>query len=90
MEGNINYCAEVFTNVTCVVKADAEYPIVSAASIYAKVSRDQKMATYAHQFPGYGFAEHVGYGTKVHLAALLQLGITPLHRRSYKPIQAFV
>lgn len=90
MDGNINYCPNVFTQVTCAVKADADYPVVSAASIYAKVRRDQKMANYAEVFPGYGFAEHVGYGTKVHLVALQQLGITPLHRRSYKPIKAFV
>jgi ribonuclease HII len=90
MDGNINYCPEKYTDVQCIVKADADYPIVSAASIFAKVSRDQKMAQYAEEFPGYCFAEHVGYGTKVHLAALNSLGITPLHRRSYKPIQAFV
>lgn len=90
MDGNINYCPEQFTNVQCIVKADADYPIVSAASIFAKVSRDQKMAQFAEQFPGYGFAEHVGYGTKVHLAALQTLGVTELHRRSYKPIQAFL
>jgi ribonuclease HII len=90
MDGNINYCPEQFTNVQCIVKADAAYPIVSAASIYAKVSRDQKMGQFAEQFPGYGFAEHVGYGTKAHLAALQTLGVTELHRRSYKPIQAFL
>lgn len=90
MDGNINYCPQSFRNVQCIVKADADYPIVSAASIYAKVSRDQKMGQFAEQFPGYGFAEHVGYGTKVHLAALQSLGVTELHRRSYKPIQAFL
>ncbi len=90
MDGSFNYCAPKYTQVTCVVKADATYPIVSAASIFAKVSRDQKMGQFAEQYPGYGFENHVGYGTKTHLLALQQFGITALHRRSYKPIQAFL
>jgi ribonuclease HII len=87
MDGNINYCAPEFTNVQCVVDADATHPIVSAASIYAKVLRDRYMAQAAIDYPGYGFEKHVGYGTKVHQLALATLGICELHRQSYKPVQ---
>jgi ribonuclease HII len=90
MDGNINYCAPDFTNVSCVVKGDSEYPVVSAASIYAKVLRDKAMADNALLFPGYGFELHVGYGTAMHAKALASLGVTTLHRLSYKPVKAFV
>jgi ribonuclease HII len=90
MDGHINYCADEFTNVTCVIKADALHPIVGAASIYAKVARDNYMTKIALQFPEYGFEKHVGYGTAAHLQALRTLGVCDLHRRSYKPIQQFV
>lgn len=86
MDGNINYCAPSFTNVQAVIKADNDYPIVSAASIYAKVLRDNKMAELAKEYEGYGFESHVGYGTKVHLQAMQKLGICDLHRKSYKPV----
>lgn len=90
MDGNINYCPVEFTNAECVIDADATQPIVSAASIYAKVTRDNKMAELSRQFPGYGFESHVGYGTKAHKEALESLGVCILHRRSYKPIKAYL
>lgn len=86
MDGNINYCDVVFTKAKAVIKADNLHPIVSAASIYAKVLRDNEMAEQARIYQGYGFESHVGYGTKSHLQAMQKLGICDLHRKSYKPV----
>lgn len=89
MDGNINYCSLDFTNVQTVIDADATHPVVSAASIYAKVARDTAMAGLAEQFPVYGFDAHVGYGTRRHREALASFGITPYHRLSYKPVARY-
>lgn len=69
-----------------VIKGDSRVPAISAASILAKVQRDREMVLLEQQYPGYGFAEHKGYGTASHLAALERHGVTPLHRRSYAPV----
>lgn len=90
LDGTINYCGNEFTNVLCIAKADATHPIVSAASIYAKVLRDHKMAQLAVEHPGYGFEKHVGYGTKLHLERLKAHGVSPIHRLCYKPVAVFV
>jgi ribonuclease HII len=63
---------------------------IAAASIIAKVTRDWIMAELDAQHPGYGWAHNAGYGTAEHRAALLQLGVTPHHRRSFKPIAALL
>lgn len=90
MDGNINYCSPIYTNVLPLINADATHPIVSAASIYAKVLRDNYMTEQAHVFPEYAFEKHVGYGTVAHIAALKLHGVCELHRLSYKPIRALL
>jgi ribonuclease HII len=65
---------------------DAEIPVISAASIVAKVTRDRLMRSYEARFPGYGFAGHKGYGTPAHLAVLRRLGPSPIHRRTFAPV----
>ncbi|WP_419148035.1 ribonuclease HII [Pseudoalteromonas 'SMAR'] len=72
---------------TAVVKGDSLVPEISAASILAKVTRDQEMLDLDAQFPEYGFAGHKGYPTKAHFAALQAHGATPYHRTSFKPVQ---
>jgi len=69
-----------------IVKGDATVPAISAASILAKVSRDRWCADYHQLFPHYGFAQHKGYGTAEHLAALRQHGPCPEHRRTFRPV----
>ncbi|MCY4057590.1 MAG: ribonuclease HII [Gammaproteobacteria bacterium] len=71
-----------------VIGGDAKVPAISAASIIAKVARDAEMVAAAERFPGYGFERHKGYATTRHLAALQELGPTPLHRRSFAPVGA--
>lgn len=71
-----------------VVKGDSRVAAISAASILAKVTRDREMVLFDKQYPGYGFAEHKGYPTKLHMDALEKFGITPIHRTSYAPVKA--
>jgi len=73
-----------------VVKGDSRVTAISAASILAKVSRDEMMLTLDANYPGYGFAAHKGYGTEQHLSALTRLGLTPHHRRSFAPVARLV
>jgi ribonuclease HII len=67
-------------------KADAKVPAVSLASIFAKVIRDRIMRGLAKKYPGYGFESHKGYGTQAHQVALQKLGVSPIHRKSYRPV----
>lgn len=69
-----------------VVKGDARYMSIAAASILAKTHRDELMLRYAEQYPGYGWEQNMGYPTKAHRAAIARLGFTPLHRRTFKLI----
>ena len=73
-----------------VIKGDFLCYSIAAASILAKEARDQYMHEQASLFPAYGFASHVGYGTKLHLAMIEQYGICPLHRTSFAPIKPHV
>jgi ribonuclease HII len=70
----------------CVIKGDGRCQSISAASIVAKVCRDEVMLTLSQQHPGYGWETNAGYGSKKHMAALQSLGATPHHRRSFKPV----
>ncbi len=69
-----------------IVSGDALSLSIAAASILAKVERDQLMTAYAAKFPGYGFAQHKGYGTRLHLEALQRLGPCAIHRLSFAPV----
>ncbi len=89
IDGNYNFFPEN-PKARAVVKADASVAAVSAASIVAKVARDAYMADIATTYPEYGFEQHVGYGTALHLEKLKLHGVTKLHRRSYKPVQALL
>ena len=71
---------------TALVKGDAKSLSIAAASIIAKVTRDRVMVDLAQQFPAYGWQKNAGYPTKDHVTALQNLGVTPWHRRSFKPI----
>ena len=73
---------------TSIIKGDANSLSIAAASIVAKVTRDQMMETYDQEYPGYDIAQNAGYGTAKHLAGLQKLGITPIHRRSFEPIKS--
>lgn len=73
-----------------IVKGDQTVPAISAASIIAKVARDNEMVALDKIYPGYGFAKHKGYPTREHLKALDKLGITVIHRRSFGPIKALI
>ena len=73
-----------------IVRGDAQVPVISAASILAKVARDRLMCVLDTRYPGYGFAVHKGYPTAAHLAALRRLGPCPEHRRSFAPVRALL
>jgi ribonuclease HII len=73
-------------SATAIVKGDALCLSIAAASIVAKVTRDRIMVDLAQQHPGYGWEVNAGYPTKAHLEALRNLGVTPWHRRSFKPV----
>lgn len=70
-----------------IVKGDALVQSIAAASVLAKVTRDRTMCLLDEQYPEYGFAQHKGYGTQQHLAALEKHGPCPLHRQSYAPVK---
>jgi ribonuclease HII len=72
---------------TALVKGDARSYSIAAASVLAKVTRDRMMLEFDRQFPGYGFAEHKGYGTPQHLAAIARLGPCAIHRKSFAPMK---
>ncbi len=72
---------------TALIKGDARSYSIAGASVLAKVTRDRLMCEFDRLYPGYGFAEHKGYGTPRHLAAITALGPCPIHRRSFSPFR---
>lgn len=90
IDGTVNFLADTGKGpyVTTLKKADLLIASVSAASIIAKVARDDYMTEQSEYYPEYGFEDHVGYGTAKHRKAIEEHGVTPLHRRSFAPIAA--
>lgn len=82
-----NRCPTLSCKAEAIVKGDSRVPEIAAASIIAKVTRDREMQVMDREWPGYGIAGHKGYPTKVHLDALIKLGPTPVHRRSFRPVR---
>lgn len=89
LDGNSNYLGD--KRVRTIVHGDAIEPVIAAASIVAKVARDNYMQVMGEaKFAGYGFESHVGYGTAVHRAALADMGPCPIHRMSFAPLKVYV
>ncbi len=91
IDGTVNFLRNTSKGhfVTTMPKADLLIPSVSAASIIAKVARDNFMAEQDVKFPEYGFKKHVGYGTAIHRGSIDKFGVTELHRLSFKPLQKY-
>lgn len=82
-----NRCPRWHWPSEAVVQGDGRVACISAASIIAKVTRDREMVALDQDYPGYGLAGHKGYPAPAHLEALTRLGVTPIHRRSFRPVQ---
>ena len=82
-----NRCPELPISAEAIVKGDTKEPAISAASILAKVTRDHQMMALHELHPQYGFAQHMGYPTEAHFAALKEFGACDQHRRSFSPVR---
>ena len=85
-----NRCPDLEYPSEAIIKGDLTVQEISAASIVAKVARDQEMQQMDILYSGYGFAKHKGYPTKQHQQALIELGVSPIHRLSFKPVQRLI
>jgi Ribonuclease HII len=85
VDGNMKIATK--SPLKCIVGGDSKSLSIAAASIVAKVTRDDIMVKYDKLYPQYGFARHKGYGTKEHMAALEMHGPSPIHRFSFKPVK---
>ena len=82
-----NRCPDLACPAEAVIKGDDRVPVISAASVIAKVARDREMVALEQTFPGYGMAQHKGYPTKAHLESLQRLGVATIHRRTFGPVR---
>lgn len=82
-----NKCPALDCECMAVVKGDDKVEEIAAASILAKVFRDEEMVSLESKYPGYGLAKHKGYPTKFHMEQLIELGVSPIHRRSFGPVK---
>ncbi|MBU3623585.1 ribonuclease HII [Polynucleobacter sp. AP-Latsch-80-C2] len=82
-----NRCPELPITAEAIVKGDTKEPAISAASVLAKVTRDRQMQELHERHPQYGFAQHMGYPTEAHFAALQNFGVCAEHRRSFAPVR---
>jgi len=85
-----NHCPHWVYPCQAVVKGDSKIMAIAAASILAKVTRDNEMLELDLIYPGYGLAQHKGYPTQQHLLSLKNLGPCPIHRRSFRPVAALL
>jgi ribonuclease HII len=89
IDGSVNFLADN-PNCSTVIDGDALVPAIAAASIIAKVARDEYMDSQALTYPYFGFETHVGYGTAKHSESIRLHGLTPIHRLSFRPIRKFL
>lgn len=89
IDGNIDYAPTAYDS-EAIIKADQSIPAVSAASIVAKTARDKYMRRISIKHNGYGLERHMGYGTQLHKERLIQLGPSPIHRLSYRPVKDMI
>ena len=82
LDGSL-YAPKEFIFQKTIIKGDEKEPVISAASIVAKVTRDKMMVKFSQKYPEYGFEKHKGYGTAMHQKAIRAFGLTPIHRRSF-------
>jgi ribonuclease HII len=82
LDGSL-YAPKEFLIQETIIKGDEKVPIISAASIIAKVTRDKFMEEMGEKYPNYGFEKHKGYGTEAHIKAIKKEGMTPIHRRTF-------
>ncbi len=82
-----NQLPQLPCSADAIIKGDLTEPAISAASIIAKVARDTEMIEMDSLYPGYGFAKHKGYPTKLHREAIIEKGVTSIHRRSFAPVR---
>ena len=84
------YCPDIIHKVEAIIKGDSKIPAISAASIIAKVARDNEMIALDNEYPGYGFSQNKGYPTKMHINALNKLGVSSIHRKSFAPVKKYL